>query len=106
MALVYILKFIFSFAMGFVLWKLYAGKHEGDKLERSFRPVLFGYRIHIHHWIWCSAILIILLIFKVFNPYIIGLLCGSIFQGLLYRDRFVVVYKDKDFEKIYSKYKK
>ncbi|MFA6496618.1 MAG: hypothetical protein WCV50_05945 [Patescibacteria group bacterium] len=42
---------------------------------------------------------------KIYSPILLGLLAGAIIQGLLYRDRFVVFYQDKDFEKIYSKYR-
>jgi hypothetical protein len=40
--------------IGFLFWKLIAGKHEGDKIERSFRFSVKNYYIHIHHWILVS----------------------------------------------------
>ena len=106
MTLNYILQFILSAILGFLFWNFFAGKHEGDKLERSFRPRIGQYRVHIHHWIWCGVLLIIFIIIKVYNPILLGLLIGSIIQGLRYKDRFICIYKDVDFEKIYSKFKK
>jgi hypothetical protein len=87
-----------------LFWKLVSGKHEGSNIERSIRFNIKGYFIHIHHWIWCSVILIVLLVINYYTFFILGVLIGSIIQGLLYRDRFVVVYKKEDFEKIYSKF--
>jgi hypothetical protein len=95
----------FGVVIGFLFWKVVSGKYEGDKIERSFRFNIINYYIHIHHWIWCSVVLVALLILNYQNMLIFGVLIGSIIQGLLYKDRFVVVYKKKDFEKIYSKFK-
>ena len=96
---------LIGLVIGFLFWKLVSGKHEGDEIGRSIRFTLKNYYIHIHHWIWCSVILILLLAINYHNPLIIGILIGSIIQGLMYKDRFVVVYKKEDFEKIYSKFK-
>lgn len=106
MILSFLAQFFVSTVIGFLFWKFFAGKYEGDKLERSLRPHIGTYRVHIHHWMWSSVILVIFILAKVYNPIFLGLLMGSIFQGLLYRDRFVFIYRDSDFEKIYSKYKK
>lgn len=106
MTISYLLQFLISAILSFLLCKIFLGKHEGDKPERSVKLKIGEYRIHVHHWIWCSVVLITLVLLKIFNPILLGLLTGAIIQGLLYRDRFVVVYKDKDFEKIYSKYSK
>ena len=48
---------IIGLLIGYFFWKLFAGKHEGDKIERSFRFLIRGYYIHIHHWIWCTLLL-------------------------------------------------
>ncbi len=91
--------------MGFLFWKLVSGKHEGDKIEHSIRFMVKGYYIHIHHWVWCSLLLILAVLISFHNQLIIGFLVGSIIQGLLYRDRFTIVYKKEHFTKIYSKFK-
>ena len=97
--------FIFGMIVAFGFWSIFAGKYEGDGIERSIRPKIGIYRIHIHHWIWCTIAFILCVFFEFYNPLILGILVGSITQGLSYRDRFVIFYKDEDFEKIYSKYK-
>lgn len=97
--------FLIGVVVGFLLWKLVSGKHEGDKLDRSIRFIINGHYVHIHHWIWCSLILLLLIVFNYYNLLVFGILVGSIIQGLLYKDRFVVIYKKENFEKIYSKFK-
>ena len=97
--------FILSVVVGFLFWKLVAGEKEGDKFERSFRFLTGDYYFHIHHWIWCLLLLIIFLVIGFRGELILGLLFGSIIQGLLYRDRFVVFYRKDKFEEIYSKFK-
>jgi hypothetical protein len=47
----------------------------------------------------------VLVLLKINNPFFFGVLTGSIIQGLLYRDRFVVLYKKENFEKIYARFK-
>ncbi len=100
-----ILTIIFAL-LGFLFWNTFAGKYEGDKIERSFRFSIRNYKVHIHHWVWAIVLLLVLIFFHVFNSIIIGLLIGSIVQGLTYKDRFVFFYRGKDFERIYSKWKK
>jgi len=106
MFLIFVLQFIVSLILGFSFWNFFAGKYEGDKLERSFRLKVGKYRIHIHHWIYSCIIFVIFMLARIYNPILLGLLIGSIIQGLLYKDRFVVIYQDKNFEKIYSKIRK
>ena len=106
MFLSFISKFIVSTILGFLFWNFFAGEHEGDKLEKSFRLQVGKYVIYIHHWIWCGVILAVLVLIKVYHPILLGLFIGSIIQGLLYKDRFVIIYKAVDFKKIYSKFEK
>ncbi len=89
-----------------MFWKFFAGKYPGDKLEKSFRFKVYNYIIHIHHWIWSFVLLLILFALNINSSVAFGLLIGSIIQGLTYKDRFIMIYKDKDFEKIYSKFRK
>jgi len=91
--------------LGFLFWKIVAGKHEGEKIERSFRFLVKGYYLHIHHWIWCTLLLLYLLITSNDNLFMFGLLIGSIIQGLQYRDRFIILYKKDRFTTIYSEFK-
>lgn len=105
MNLVSIAFFLTGIGIGYLLCTVFAGKYEGDKIKRSLRPRFGAYRIHIHHWLWASVLLILALIFQIHQPIILGLLAGIILQGLHYRDRFIIVYRDADFEKIYSKFR-
>jgi hypothetical protein len=41
--------FIAGGILGFIFWKLFAGNHEGENLERSFRFLIRGHYLHIHH---------------------------------------------------------
>lgn len=77
---------------GFLFFKLFAGKYEGDKVERSLRFSIKNNYVHIHHWILCLILLLIILILNFRNELIIGLLIGSIIQGLTYKDRFLIIY--------------
>ncbi|MCR4327275.1 MAG: hypothetical protein NUV46_01715 [Nanoarchaeota archaeon] len=92
--------------IGYFVQKLISGKYEGEKIESSLR-FLWGETIfHFHHWLIYSFILIILFLIDFYNPFIYGLLIGGGIQGLMYRDRFTIVYKKKNFNKIYKKLKK
>ena len=86
------------------MWGTFAGKFPGDRSERSFILKVSNYSIHIHHWIWCSLLLLLITLIKYYNPLLLGLLIGSIIQGLIYKDRFVIIYKSSDYKKIYSKF--
>ncbi|MBP6974560.1 MAG: hypothetical protein KBB54_01305 [Candidatus Pacebacteria bacterium] len=90
--------------IGFVFWKIISGKHEGDKIEKSLRFIIKGYYIHIHHWIWCSILLGVYVAVGFQNHLVIGILVGSIVQGLTYRDRLVIVYRKERYSQIYSKW--
>ncbi len=105
MTFLFIIQFLLSSAAGFLFWKIFSGKHEGDRLERSIRPKIGAFRVHIHHWLWCLALFIVFIICRFYHPIILGILAGSIIQGLLYRDRFIIIYRENDFDKIYSRFR-
>jgi hypothetical protein len=42
--------------------------------------------------------------FKIYDPIALGIIAGALIQGLTYKDRFVIIYKAENFEKIYSKF--
>ncbi len=86
---------IIGIILGFLFSKLLSGKHEGDKIEKSLRFSVKNNYIHIHHWIWCSMLLIVILVLNFRNELIIGLLIGSMIQGLSYKDRFLIIYPKK-----------
>ena len=100
-----VFKLLAGIIIAYIFWQSFAGAKEGERIERSLRPIIFGYRIHIHHWIWCAVLLAGFLYSSDTSYFTIGLLVGSILQGLSYRDRFVIIYKPADFEKIYARFK-
>jgi hypothetical protein len=100
-----IVLLVISGLIGYLFWKIVAGKYPGDKPKKSLLISLSKYQLHIHHWIWCMVLLIVMLILKFYNPLLLGFLAGSIIQGLSYADRFVILYKKEDYQKIYSKFK-
>jgi len=95
-----------SVVVGFVFWTLFAGKCEGDKLEKhSFRILINNYYIHIHHWLLALICLVILFICNIHLDFVYGLLIGSIIQGLTYKDWYIIIYRKDKFEEIYSRFK-
>jgi hypothetical protein len=101
----YVIILILSSIAGYLFWRATAGKYAGDKSERSFIIKFLKYSIHIHHWIWCTVLLVIFLVIKYYNPLLLGFLFGSILQGLTYPDRLVIIYQTMHREKIYSRFK-
>ncbi|MDA2921815.1 hypothetical protein MYX07_00950 [Patescibacteria group bacterium AH-259-L07] len=99
-----IILILFVFA-GYAIQRLWSGKYEGDRLKRSLRFLIGNYYIHIHHWLYSLAILVILYFFNIYHPVIYGLLIGFIIQGFTYRDRFIFYYHKDKFDTIYRKWK-
>lgn len=58
--------------------------------------------IHIHHWISLAIVYLVIQNFIQVNI-VNGILLGGIFQGLLYKDRFRIFFKQEEYhEKIKS----
>ena len=100
-----ILRVLIGIIIGFSIAMLVTGRHEGDKPKRSLRFLIGKEYIHVHHWIYCSIILIVLFLSEIFNPWIYGLLIGATLQGFTYRDWHYVFYRKSEYKKIYSKFK-
>lgn len=98
-------QFFVGGILGFLFWKFFAGKYEGDRPQRSFRFLVRNYWIHIHHWVWCAIFLIVLYISDIRNLFLYGVLVGSIIQGLTYRDWFLVIYHKDNYQKLYSEFR-
>ncbi len=92
--------------LGFMISSHVSGHYEGHKKENGLFFKVGEYSIHIHHYIWTGLILIFMFYFKMEAPTIIGILIGSTIQGLTYRDKFIIIYKTKDFAKIYKRFQK
>lgn len=99
----FILQFLIAAIFGILFWQIFSGRYEGDKIERSLRFRIGEYTIHFHHWLWSSVIFAVFLLNKIYNPIVLGLLSGSIVQGLSYKDRFLIIYKSTDFERLYAR---
>lgn len=100
-----ILLFIVGFFGAFSVASMICGHYEGHRVSRSLTFHFKEKTLHIHHWIWGTALFVTILLSGVFNLFIFGILLGMIFQGLTYRDWNIVLYKTADFEKIYSGFK-
>lgn len=100
-----ILQIIIGVLLGFIITFLVAGRHEGDKPKRSLRFLIGKEYVHIHHWIYCSIILIVLFLVDFYNPWIYGILIGAVLQGFTYRDWHYVFYRKSQYKKIYSQWK-
>jgi hypothetical protein len=90
-----VLLFAAGLLIGFYLSKTLAGKYEGDKSERSLRFSMGEYMVHVHHWLYFMALSALLWYADIRYPIIFGLLSGAIIQGLLYKDRFVFIYRKR-----------
>lgn len=79
--------------LGFFSFKLFTGKIP------SLAFNVGSYRLHFHHWLYGSAILIPALYYNFlpFPQFSLGFLGGVIFQGIYcYRDWYRVIVKQKD----------
>ena len=99
-----ILLFTIGFILMFIVSSHFSGHHEGHKREKGLYFNIGEYTLYIHHWIWMSILLILGIYLQIINIFIVGILLGGIVEGFTYRDRFIVFYKTKDFEKIYKKF--
>jgi hypothetical protein len=88
----YFIGFAAFTVIGYTIASLLSGKRTGDRPERSLVLRLRNHRVHIHHWIWCLALLILLFALGFMNP-LTGVLFGAAVQGLTDRDRLSIVLK-------------
>lgn len=91
--------------IGFFVFKFFSGRYEGHRPERSLRFLIKGYYIHIHHWIYDLAILIVLISLKIHFLPLYGFFIGAIIQGITYKDWYIIIYHKDNYEKIYSKWR-
>jgi uncharacterized membrane protein len=78
---------VVSWFAGFLLAKYGGGKKEGMQGRvRSIRITLGMYRLHLHHWLICSAVIVIALVrsFYLFFPpeMFLSFMSGVVFQGI------------------------
>jgi hypothetical protein len=82
---------LLGIVIGFLIAKLVAGKNTGDRTQRAIRIPVGNIKVHIHHWIWASVILIVFILLKFQNYFLMGILVGIMIQGLSYTDRFKII---------------
>lgn len=99
-------SFLIAFSVAFLVAHLLAGKCEGHKMRRSLRFRIKRRYLHIHHWLWSFVGLLALTINGHWYPIWFGALAGSFLQGLKYRDRFVILYHEDAFERIYERFRR
>ena len=105
-ALMLSFSFFIAFAAAFLFWHVFAGKWEGHRIKRSLRFRIRRRYVHIHHWLWSLLGLVALIINWHWYPIWFGAFSGSLVQGLRYRDRFVILYHEKDLERIYERFRR
>eukprot|EP01095_Lingulamoeba_sp_RSL-Kostka_P011477 TRINITY_DN4365_c0_g1_i1.p1 TRINITY_DN4365_c0_g1~~TRINITY_DN4365_c0_g1_i1.p1 ORF type:complete len:114 (-),score=2.69 TRINITY_DN4365_c0_g1_i1:103-444(-) len=107
---------VIGFFFGFLLYKSTSAKKTGEKNRKIFgihvpsvKFVIFGYMIHIHHWLYLQMISIffgVIWMYNIFTFYelfpiytmklICGICCGGSLQGIYYySDWHHVIYKVK-----------
>jgi hypothetical protein len=78
--------FFIGWLLSFLLTKYMAGKTRGKQGRISSIVIPFGkYKIHLHHWLISSGIIILSLITNVSflaSAIFYGVLSGSVFQGI------------------------
>jgi len=91
-----VLNFLIGSFIGFVAAHTASGKHEGE--NGKLNPIIFkwkGRTFHLHHWLLSSTLLSVSLVAHVYSAFTIGILSAVAAQGLSYKDRFHVVYKER-----------
>ena len=91
-----LLIFLISGIFGFITASFIAGK-KGRK--GIIAPIIFrikDYKIHLHHWLISTIILIILMFLNFYNDVIYGFLTGLIIQGLTYKDFYRIISRTTD----------
>lgn len=89
--LILLLGIILGYYIAYVVAEKKSGK-PGLIKSRIFK--IKDYKIHLHHWVSSSIILIVLVLLDFYNDIIYGFLIGVIIQGLTYRDFYKILYKE------------
>jgi hypothetical protein len=97
--------FLAAFAAGILFWTSVSGRYEGDRLERSLRLPIGSRYLHVHHWLYCSVLLVMLHLACLSTPFTCGFLVGSVMQGLTYRDWSLLWYEKSQANLIYAKWR-
>jgi len=86
-----------SMVVGYLVARFFAGAKESVKGRTpSFVFRFRAYRVHVHHWLLFSPVLVVLLVSHIFifTPHLFyGFLGGVIAQGVLYYEDWASVIK-------------
>jgi hypothetical protein len=86
--------FVIGIIIGYLIAYFFSGRKVGEQGRlKSIKFEIKGYIVHFHHWLIFSVILILLILLRIYNNFVYGLLVGVIAQGLSYRDFYKTVYK-------------
>ena len=86
-----IIRFIFGllgFIVSYQLYSKYGAAKTGDP---AFGMLKFKDWIHIHHWMYCTIFVILICLFGLSHPFLLGLGFGGITHGIQYSDWHVIV---------------
>ena len=85
-----------AIVFGYLVARFFAGKKTG--MQGRIKSIFLHtkhYKIHLHHWLFSAAALLILISLNYYHDVVFGFLIGMIFQGLTYRDFYKIVYRKK-----------
>ena len=104
--------FFAGWLLGLLLTKYMAGKTSGKPGRIKSIVIPFGnYKIHFHHWLISSGIIILSLIINVrflTSAVSYGVLSGSVFQGIYYYSdwhRILITRRHQNIENIIAPFK-
>lgn len=86
------LIFVLGVVLGFIIASILSGKKEEAQGKlKSWKFNLRNYKIHLHHWLIFSLILVVLILIRFYNGFVYGFLVGLIIQGITYKDFYKIV---------------
>ncbi len=104
--------FFVGWLLGFLLTKYMGGKTSGKPGRIKSIVIPFGkYKIHFHHWLISSGIIILSLIINVrflASAISYGVLSGSVFQGIYYYSdwhRILITRRHQNSENVIDRFK-
>ncbi|MFH1405556.1 MAG: hypothetical protein ABIH21_05745 [Patescibacteria group bacterium] len=88
--------FIAAALLGYIVAWFFAGKREQQQGRiHSIRFRIGNHMIHLHHWIWATLILFILMFVGYYHDVVNGILYGILIQGLTYSDFYKIIHRHK-----------
>jgi len=83
---------LFFGIFGFIIsYQLYY-KYGVSKIKLSTFRIMKNSKVHIHHWLYCSLLLITIYALDISHPFFIGLGFGGIIHGIQFSDWSNILY--------------